>query len=60
MSEFAGRPIPGELKEIVDPKRTALLVWDMQNGSSRRSHQQGAWIRNPAGYCGGCKAGSER
>jgi len=31
MLEFEGRQIPNELKEIVDPKRTVLLIWDMQN-----------------------------
>lgn len=31
MIEFEGRRIPTELAEIVDPRRTILLVWDMQN-----------------------------
>jgi isochorismate hydrolase len=31
MIEFSGRQIPNELGEIVDPDRTLLLVWDMQN-----------------------------
>ncbi|HWP57424.1 MAG TPA: cysteine hydrolase [Candidatus Acidoferrales bacterium] len=31
MIEFAGREIPLELAEVVDPRRTVLLVWDMQN-----------------------------
>ena len=31
MLEFEGRKIPTELREIVNPQRTILLVWDMQN-----------------------------
>ncbi|MGH7771782.1 MAG: cysteine hydrolase family protein [Candidatus Binatia bacterium] len=30
MFEIAGKKIPGTLAEIVDPKRAALLIWDME------------------------------
>ncbi len=31
MFEIGGRQIPATLAELVDPKRTALLLWDMEN-----------------------------
>ncbi len=31
MLELAGKKIPNTLAEIVDPSRTALLFWDMEN-----------------------------
>ena len=31
MLELAGKKIPNTLAEIVDPGRTALLFWDMEN-----------------------------
>ena len=46
MLDFEGRQIPGELKEIVDPKRTVLLVWDMQNDQAGGSFNKDALIRN--------------
>ncbi len=30
MQEVAGKKIPDTLEEIIDPKRTALLLWDME------------------------------
>ena len=30
MFDIGGKKIPGTLAEIVDPKRTALLLWDME------------------------------
>ncbi len=45
MIEFDGRQIPNELKEIVDPKRTVLLVWDMQNDQAGGSFNKDALIR---------------
>ena len=30
MYEFAGKKIPSTLAEIVEPSRTALLIWDME------------------------------
>ena len=35
MIEFEDRKIPNELSEIVEPRHTALLVWDMQNDQAR-------------------------
>jgi nicotinamidase-related amidase len=46
MLEFEGRQIPNELKEIVDPKRAVLLVWDMQNDQAGGSFNKDALIRN--------------
>ncbi|HMA82429.1 MAG TPA: cysteine hydrolase [Candidatus Binatia bacterium] len=46
MLEFDGRVIPNELKEIADPRRTVLLVWDMQNDQAGGSFNKDALIRN--------------
>src|SRR5918996_302833 len=46
MLEFEGRQIPNELREIVEPKRTVLLVWDMQNDQAGGSYNKDALIRN--------------
>jgi nicotinamidase-related amidase len=46
MFEFEGRQILSELNEIVDPKRTVLLVWDMQNDQAGGSFNNEALIRN--------------
>jgi len=46
MIEFAGRQIPTELKEIADPRKTVLLVWDMQNDQAGGSFNKDALIRN--------------
>lgn len=46
MLEFEGRQIPNELKEIADPKRSALLVWDMQNDQAGGSFNKDELIRN--------------
>jgi len=46
MLEFEGRQIPNDLKEIVDPKKTILLVWDMQNDQAGGSFNKDALIRN--------------
>lgn len=45
MLEFERRQIPNELKEIVDPPRTVLLVWDMQNDQAGGSFNKDALIR---------------
>lgn len=37
MIEFEGRAIPITLREVVDPTRTVLLVWDMQNDQAGSS-----------------------
>ena len=31
MFEIGGKNIPSTLTELVDPKRAALLIWDMEN-----------------------------
>ncbi|MGE5217229.1 MAG: cysteine hydrolase [Chloroflexota bacterium] len=46
MLEFDGRIIPNELKEIADPGRTVLLVWDMQNDQAGGSFNKDTLIRN--------------
>jgi nicotinamidase-related amidase len=46
MLDFEGRKIPNELKEIVDPKRAVLLVWDMQNDQAGGAFNKDALIRN--------------
>ena len=46
MYDFEGRRIPSELKEIVAPGRTMLLVWDMQNDQAGGSFNKQALIRN--------------
>ena len=30
MYEIGGKQIPATLAEVVDPKRSALLIWDME------------------------------
>ena len=37
MIVFEGREIPTTLREVVDPRRTVLLVWDMQNDQAGAS-----------------------
>ena len=46
MLDFEGRQIPNQLSEIVDPKNTLLLVWDMQNDQAGGSFNKEALIRN--------------
>ena len=46
MLEFEGRQIPNELKDIVAPKCTVLLVWDMQNDQAGSAFNKEALIRN--------------
>lgn len=46
MHEFEGRKIPSELAEVVDPRGTALLVWDMQNDQAGGAFNKEALIRN--------------
>ena len=58
MLEYEGRQIPNELKEIVDPKRTVLLVWDMQNDQAGGAFNKDALIRNaPPLIAAAAKAG---
>ena len=46
MIDFEGRKIPNELSEIVEPSRTVLLVWDMQNDQAGGAFNKDALIRN--------------
>lgn len=46
MIDFEGRRIPAELREIVAPERTVLLVWDMQNDQAGGSFNKAALIQN--------------
>jgi len=46
MLDFEGRQVPNELGEIVEAKRTVLLVWDMQNDQAGGSFNKEALIRN--------------
>jgi ureidoacrylate peracid hydrolase len=48
MIEFDGRQIPNELSEIADPRRTVLLVWDMQNDQAGGAFNKQELIRNAA------------
>jgi nicotinamidase-related amidase len=44
--DFEGRKIPNQLNEIVEPSRTVLLVWDMQNDQAGGAFNKDALIRN--------------
>ncbi len=46
MIDFEGRKIPNQLSEIVEPSRTVLLVWDMQNDQAGGAFNKEALIRN--------------
>jgi nicotinamidase-related amidase len=46
MIEFEGRQIPVELNEIVEPSRSVLLVWDMQNDQAGGAFNKQNLIRN--------------
>src|SRR5690349_264834 len=46
MLDFEARQIPNELREIVDPARTIVLVWDMQNDQAGGSFNKDALVRN--------------
>ena len=46
MIEFEGRQIPVDLSEIAEPRRTVLLVWDMQNDQAGGAFNKEALIRN--------------
>jgi len=45
MIEFEGREIPVTLQEVVDPKGTVLLVWDMQNDQAGSSFNKEEFLR---------------
>ena len=46
MIDFEGRKIPNQLSEIVEPSRTVLLVWDMQNDQAGGAFNKEALVRN--------------
>ena len=46
MLEFERRQIPNQLNEIVDPRHTILLVWDMQNDQAGGAFNKEVLIRN--------------
>ncbi len=45
MINFEGRKIPITLREVVDPKRNVLLVWDMQNDQAGSSVNKEEFLR---------------
>lgn len=45
MIEFQGRSIPTTLAEVADPRRTVLLVWDMQNDQAGSSFNKAEILR---------------
>ena len=42
---FEGREIPVTLAEVVDPRQTVLLVWDMQNDQAGSSFNKEGFLR---------------
>ncbi len=46
MIEFAGRKIPTEFREIIEPDKTVLLVWDMQNDQAGGSFNKEELIKH--------------
>ena len=45
MIEYEGKRIPANLREVVDPERTLLLVWDMQNDQAGSSFNKEQFLR---------------
>lgn len=45
MIEFEGKPVPTALAEIVEPRRTVLLVWDMQNDQAGSSFNKAEFLK---------------
>jgi nicotinamidase-related amidase len=45
MIQFEGREIPATLREVLDPKQTILLVWDMQNDQAGASFNKEQFLR---------------
>lgn len=45
MIEFEGKKIPTTLAEVVDPRRTILLVWDMQNDQAGSSFNKEEFLK---------------
>ncbi len=46
MIDFEGREIPVTLQEVVDPSRTVLLVWDIQNDQAGSSFNKEEFLRS--------------
>lgn len=46
MIDFNGRQIPTELSEVAAPRRTVLLVWDMQNDQAGGAFNKNELIKN--------------
>ena len=46
MIDFGGRQIPTELSEIAAPRRTVLLIWDMQNDQAGGAFNKNELIKN--------------
>ena len=45
MIEFEGKEIPITLDEVINPNRTVLLVWDMQNDQAGSSFNKEEFLR---------------
>ena len=56
MIDFEGREIPETLQEVVDPKRTVLLVWDMQNDQAGSSFNKEEFLRTTPPLIGAAKS----
>lgn len=53
MIEFEGKEIPITLDEVINPNRTVLLVWDMQNDQAGSSFNKEEFLRTtPPPHCG--------
>ena len=55
MIQFKGREIPETMQEVVDPKRTVLLVWDMQNDQAGSSFNKDEFLRTTPPLIGTAK-----
>ncbi len=55
MIDFKGREIPETLPEVVDPKRTVLLVWDKQNDQAGSSFNKEEFLRTTPPLIGNAK-----
>jgi nicotinamidase-related amidase len=56
MIEFNGRQIPVELSEIAAPRRTVLLVWDMQNDQAGGAFNKNELVKNAPLLIGAARA----
>jgi len=60
MIEFEGKKIPVTLPEVVDPCRTILLVWDMQNDQAGSSFNKEEFLRTTPPLIGAAKSAGVR